>query len=223
MSDDTELNGMEPVSPEEAPVASAPAPEPAPAPAASSGDFLSSTAGKVVLIVGAVLVLLVVAGIVGWFVLGPASLGGTGTPSAPVGLVSSTGTPAAPAAPAAPAIPTSSTVATLPVADITLRDVFSPRNPFTVIEPDKIAISTAGTSADETSTLGPDVVTVIDIKTVSGERVAVIAFGGITYTVGPGDAFGGHAGWTVVTVHATSVDVLMDDVTVNLPLQHQTK
>jgi hypothetical protein len=212
VSDDTELNGMEPVSPEEAPVASAPAP--------SSGDFLSSTVGKVVLIVGAVLVLLVVAGIVGWFVLGPASLGGTGTPSAPVGLVPSTGTPATPAAPAAP---TSSTVATLPVADITLRDVFTPRNPFTVIEPDKIAISTADTSADETSTLGPDVVTVIDIKTVSGERVAVIAFGGITYTVGPGDAFGGHAGWTVVTVHATSVDVLMDGVTVNLPLQHQTK
>jgi hypothetical protein len=150
-------------------------------------------------------------------VLGPASLGGTGTPGAPVTVVPTTATPTT------PATPTSSTVATLPVADITLRDVFTPRNPFTVIEPEKIAASTADTSVDETSTLDSDVVTVIEIKTVSGERVAVIAFGGVTYTVGPGDSFGGHDDWKVVTVHATSVDVTMDGVTVNLPVQHQTK
>lgn len=209
MSDDTEPNSMEPVSPEEPPFAPAPAP--------SSGDFLSSTAGKVVLIVGAVLVLLVVAGIVGWFVLGPASLGGTGTPGAPVTVVPTHGTPAT------PATPTSSTVAVLPVADITLRDVFTPRNPFTVIEPAKIAADAAGDDSDETSTVDPDIVTVIDIKTVGGERVAVIAFGGTNYTVGPGDSFGGHDDWKVVTVHTTSVDVIMDGVTVNLPLHDQTK
>jgi hypothetical protein len=218
VSDDTELNGMEPTSPEEVPAA--PEPAPAPAPAASSGDFLSTTAGKVVLIVGAVLVLLVVAAIVGWFVLGPASLGGTGTPAVPVTVVPSSGTPTTPATPA------SSTVTTLPVADITSRDVFTPRNPFKVIEPEVIATSTASTSDtshDETSTLDPDVVTVIDIKTVSGVRKAVIAFGGVTYTVGPGDSFGGHDDWTVVTVHTTSVDVLMDGVTVNLTEQHTSK
>jgi hypothetical protein len=219
VSDDTELNGMEPTSPEEVPAAPAPEPAPAPAPAASSDDFLSTTAGKVVLIVGAVLVLLVVAGVVGWFVLGPASLGGgTGTPGAPVTVVPDSGTPAT------PPVPTSSTVTTLPVADITSRDVFTPRNPFTVIEPEKIATSTASTSSDtSTSTLDPDVVTVIDIKTVSGVRKAVIAFGGVTYTVGPGDSFGGHDDWTVVTVHTTSVDVLMDGVTVNLTEQHTSK
>lgn len=216
MSDDTELNGMERTPPEEglAPVA----PAPAPAPKGSSGDLLSTTAGKAVLIVAAVLVLLVVAGIVGWFVLGPASLGGTtGTPGTPTTAVPSTGTPTTPSTPSSP------TTATMPVADITSRDVFSPRNPFTVIEPEKIAPSTSSATNADTSDLDPNVVTLVDIVTVGGEREAVIAYGGTTYTVGPGDSFGGHADWTVVSVHTSSVDVLMDGESLNLPLRNTSK
>jgi hypothetical protein len=213
VSDDSELNGTELAASEEgvAPVAAAPPP----APDRPAGDVLSTTPGKVALLVAAVLVLLVVAGVVGWFVLGPAALGGaTGTPATTV-VPPSTGTPATPSAP-------SSTVATLAAADVTLRDVFTPRNPFTVIEPEKIEHSTSTATEADISDLDPNVVTLIDIVTVDGEREAVIAYGGVEYTVGPGDSFGGHAEWKVVTVHTTSADVTMDGVTENLPL-HQTK
>ena len=211
MSDENELNGLEPTAPTAAPVGPAPKP--------SSGDFLSTSGGKVLLLVLAVLVLLVVAGIVGWFVLGPASLG-TGTPAAPTPVTSQPGTPATPSTPAPAIVATEPLPAT--VTSVTLRDVFTPRNPFTVIEPDVIPTETVSTGNDnnDTSGIDPTVVTVTGVKTVSGVLKAIIAFGGTVYTVGPGESFGGHADWTVVTVHTASVDVLMGGDTVNLPVQH---
>jgi len=189
-------------------------PAPGPAPKASSGDFLSTTAGKVVLIGGAVLVLLVLAGVVGYFVLGPQSMG-TGTPGAPTTVVPSSGTPVV------PSIPSSSTVATLPVADITSRDVFTPRNPFTVIEPAKIVAEAAST--DGTSTTSSSVLRLTDIVTVSGERKAVFTYKGVTYTVGEGESFGGHSTWTIVSVNATTVETLMDGVSREWTVSESTK
>jgi hypothetical protein len=181
VSDDSELNGTDLAASEEgvAPVAAAPPP----APDRPAGDVLSTTPGKVALLVAAVLVLLAVAGVVGWFVLGPAALGGaTGTPATTL-VAPSTGTPAMPSAP-------SSTVATLAVADVTLRDVFTPRNPFTVIEPEKIEHSTSTATEVDLSDLDPDVVTLIDIVTVDGERQAVIAYGGVLETAASGPSQG---------------------------------
>lgn len=209
MSDETELNGME-TGPTEAPFP----PEPGPAPKASSGDFLSTTAGKAVLIGAAVLVLLVLAGVVGYFVLGPQSMG-TGTPGSPTVVVPSTGTPAA------PSTPSSSTVATMPVADITSRDVFTPRNPFTVIKPALIPVETAST--DVTSTTSSSVLRLKDIVTVDSVRKAVFTYKGVSYTVGVGESFGGNADWTIVAVHATTVETLMDGVSREWTVSDSTK
>ena len=209
MSDENELNGME-TGPTEAPFP----PEPGPAPKASSGDFLSTTAGKAVLIGAAVLVLLVLAGVVGYFVLGPQSMG-TGTPGSPTVVVPSTGTPAA------PSTPSSSTVATMPVADITSRDVFTPRNPFTVIKPALIPVETAST--DGTSTTSSSVLRLKDIVTVDSVRKAVFTYKGVSYTVGVGESFGGNADWTIVAVHATTVETLMDGVSREWTVSDSTK
>jgi hypothetical protein len=201
VSDETELNGMEPTEPTEAPVTAAPAPR------ASSGDFLSTTVGKAVLIGAAVLVLLVIAGVVGYFVLGPQSMGGgTGTPGSPAELVPSTGTPGTPSTPA------TSAVTTMTVADITSRDVFTPRNPFTVIKPAVIPTSGADANGNDGDTADTDILRLTDIVTVGGVRKAVFTYKGVTYTVGAGESFGGNADWTIVAVHATTVDTLMDGV-----------
>lgn len=198
MSDDTQLNGTEPIAPEMA------APVPV-GPKTSSGDFLSTTAGKAVLIGAAIVLLLVVAGVVGWFVLGPSSLGGSaGAPGTPTVVVSNPGTPTAPSAPA------SSTVTT-PVADITSRDVFTPRNPFTVIKPATISTSTTGATHNN-----PDDVILTDIVTVDGVRKAVIEYGGHTYTLGANELIPGTSDWKVLAVHANDAVLLFGDVTVTL-------
>jgi hypothetical protein len=204
---DTELNGTQP------PATEAPVPA---APKGPSSDFLSTTTGRAVLIGGAVVVLLVIAAAVGWFILGPSSLGGsTGTPGAPSGVVTN------PVTPSAPSAPTSSTVATLPVAPITSRDVFTPRNPFTVIAPAVIATSTttsssSSSSANETTTLNPDEVYLTDIVTVSGVRKAVIAYGGQTYTLAAGELIPTTTDWKVLKVNTGTVVVLFGDVSVTL-------
>jgi len=203
VSDDTELNATEPPAPTEAPVAAAPV--------TSSSDFLSTGAGKAVLIVGAVLVLLVIAGVVGWFVMGPALLGAPGTPEAPSVIVSSPGTPSTPTSP--------SIVATLPVADVTSRDVFTPPNPFTVIKVSVIPTSGASASNNDDnngSDVDPDDVILTDIVTENGVRKAVIAYGGNTYTLGAGDLIPGSTDWKVVTVNANSAVLLFGDVSVTL-------
>ena len=196
MSDNSELNGTEPIVPAATPVVDAPK--------ASSGDFLATTAGKAVLVAGAVVLLLVIAGVVGWFVLGPASLG-TGTPSAAASVMPSP----------APSAVTSSSVATLPVADVTSRDVFTPRNPFTVIQASVIATHTSS-SDDGTATLDPDDVVLTDIITEDSVRKAVIAYGGHTYTLAAGDLVPGTTDWKVLSVKTNSVTMLFGDVSVTL-------
>lgn len=206
MSDDNELNGTQPIAPEATPVQAAPK--------SSSADFLSTTAGKAVLIAGAVVVLIIIAAAVGWFVIGPSSLGGsTGTPGQPTGVV----TNPAPNAPATPSAPASSTVATVPVAPITSRDVFTPRNPFTVITAATTAASSAGSGTNtDASALDPNEVYLTDIVTVNGVRKAVIAYGGSTYTLAAGEVIPTTSDWKVEKVLTNSVVVLFGDVSVTL-------
>ena len=206
MSDDNELNGTQPIAPEATPVQAAPK--------SSSADFLSTTAGKAVLIAGAVVVLIIIAAAVGWFVIGPSSLGGsTGTPGQPTGVV----TNPAPNAPATPSAPASSTVATVPVAPITSRDVFTPRNPFTVITAATTAASSAGSGTNtDASALDPNEVYLTGIVTVNGVRKAVIAYGGSTYTLAAGEVIPTTSDWKVEKVLTNSVVVLFGDVSVTL-------
>ena len=205
MSDDNELNGTQPIAPEATPVQAAPKP--------SSADFLSTTAGKAVLIAGAVVVLAIIAAAVGWFVIGPSSLGGpTGTPGQPTGVV----TNPAPSAPGTSSVAASLTVTTVPVAPITSRDVFTPRNPFTVIKVTVTAASTASNTDTETSGLDPDEVYLTDIVTVNGVREAVIAYGGSTYTLAAGELIPTTTDWKVEKVLSNSVVILFGDVSVTL-------
>ncbi|HEY5482369.1 MAG TPA: hypothetical protein VIK31_00960 [Propionibacteriaceae bacterium] len=205
MSDDNELNGTQPIAPEATPVQASPR---------SSADFLSSTAGKTVLIAGAVLVLLIIAGAVGWFIIGPSSLGGsTGAPGQPTVVVTNPGQ----STPGTSSVPASSTVATLPVAPITSRDVFTPRNPFTVIAAATTAASSAGSGTNtDASALDPNEVYLTDIVTVNGVRKAVIQYGGHTYTLAAGDLIPTTTDWKIEKVNANSAVVLFGDVSVTL-------
>lgn len=211
MSDETELNGTEPSVPEGAAVVAAPK--------APSADFLSTTAGKAVLIGGAVVVLLIIAGVVGWFVLGPSSLG-TGTTGTPTTLVPAPSQPAAPSTPTTP-----STVPTVPAADITSRDVFTPRNPFTPIAAPTITTKSSSTSTSTTtSTTSDSDVVLKDVVTVSGVRKAVIAYGGHTYTLGAGELIPTTTDWKVLAVNVNSAVIQFGDVNVTLtPGQGTTK
>jgi hypothetical protein len=212
VSDETELNGTEPSVPEGAAVVAAPK--------APSADFLSTTAGKAVLVGGAVVVLLIIAAVVGWFVLGPSSLGTgpTGTPTTVVPV------PSQPAS--VPASTTPSTVPTVPAADITSRDVFTPRNPFTPIAAPTITTksSSSHTTTSTTGTTSDSDVVLKDIVTVSGVRKAVIAYGGHTYTLGAGELIPTTTDWKVLAVNANSAVVQFGDVNVTLtPGQGTTK
>lgn len=193
MSDETELNSTEPTVPEGTPVVAATK--------APSGDFLSSKAGKAMLIGGAAAVLIIIAAVVGWFVLGPASVGQTGTPGTPTAIVPITPAPT----PSAPV--TSSAVATLPVADITSRDVFTPRNPFTVISAASIpAASTSdGTTSTATATNTSTTLYLTDVVTVSGVRKAVVKYRGVKYTVGAGETVTGSS-WKIITINSSSIE-----------------
>jgi hypothetical protein len=209
VSDDQNMSGMDPVpAPEAAPVVNA-------APAQPAG---SST--RLWIIVGAVILLAAVVGVVVYFVLTsqaipspvPASVT---APSVPAAIAPGTGTTAATGATIGTQTPGASAVtsSTPTIPDVTNADVFSPRDPFVVIQPPTVATSTASTSNTALS--------LTDIVTQNGVRMAVVSYKGNSYTVGAGDTIDSSS-YKVLTVYSGSAKFQFGDSVFTLALGQGT-
>lgn len=119
------------------------------------------------------------------------------------------------------AVETSTATGTVtPVPDTDNADVFTPRNPFKVIEPVKIASADDDDdngSNDDTSTA----LTLTDITTANGEDVCVVKLGGVSYTVGEGDQVG-DSDWQVVQINDSNVVFLYGDDRITISLGQGT-
>lgn len=205
MSDDTELTGITPVTTESG----------APKPGGVRG-FLASTVGRVVVIVLAVVVLVGIALVVGFLVLG-SSLFGTAPESvvtAPPPAKPAVVTTASPSA----GLATSSTVASIappPVADIEDRDVFTPRDPFKPIPAPVIETETA--SASPGSGITDKSLILDDITSVNGVKKAIMTYNGTQYTLAEGDTVDSTP-WKVLSIGTSSVVMLFGDDRITLTL-----
>lgn len=130
--------------------------------------------------------------------------------------------PGTPGSPSTPATSTATgTVTPIPATDN--GDVFTPRNPFEVIAPVKIASANDdnndnnNSSGDDTSTA----LTLTDITTANGEDVAVVKLGGASYTVGEGDTVG-DTDWQVVQINDANVVFLYGDQRITISLGQGT-
>lgn len=185
---------------------SAPVPQsvlpPAPKPRNTGTAILIGAAGLVVLaaIIGIVAYVLLSANVAPVPATGPIT---PGTPGASVETSTPTGT-------------------VTPIPDTANADVFTPRNPFKVIEPVKIA----STNDDEDDNNGSNdststALTLTDITTANGEDVAVVKLGGVSYTVAEGDAVG-DSDWQVVQINSASVIFLYGDDRITISLGQGT-
>jgi hypothetical protein len=186
-------------------------PEPVPGLAPKAG-FLSSTTGKVVLAVAALVVLLAIAGVV----LGIFAFGGLNSwlKSGSVTVVPATGAVAA---------TTTTSVAGVVIveppqkplsASFTFRNVFAPSIKAPV--PASAEASSSGTSTSG-STDSPDTLYLIDIVTTDSGRQGVFVWNGVTYTEGAGGVIDSSP-WKVLEVGSDSVLMLYGDTQVTLSL-----
>jgi hypothetical protein len=176
--------------------------------------FFASTLGKVLLAGCAITALLVIIGTVAMIVLGvglfsSAQNAAQNAPNAtgtPQGVPSSTASGAVAGAPSA-----SSTVSTVPpdVAVVQNRDIFTPRNPFEVIDVPVIPTETVDAVSN--------VLLLSGIHTDNGSPVAVFQWQGTQYEVGEGETIG-TSPWQVIKIYDTNVVLLYGDERVTLQL-----
>lgn len=182
---------------------SAPSPA-APAKAGGVKGFLSTTLGRIVVIVLAVGVLLTIIAVVAAIVLGGVGLGllGQVANQVPSGSAVATGTPGAkPVTETAP-----------PVAMVENREVFTPRDPFepVIMPASELEGSGSGTGEQDENTL-----TLLEIIDENGERMAVLQLGATKYTLSAGESIPGTP-WQVVSIGSTSVVMLFGDTQITL-------
>jgi hypothetical protein len=187
---------------------------PVPAPERKPG-FLSSTAGKILLAVIALFLLLAIAGVVvGIFAVGGIS-----------GWLKSGSVTVAPTSGAASTTTTTTTavVAAVPIveppqkplsASFTFRNVFAPSIKTPV---PASAEATSGSSSTAGSTDSPDTLYLIDIVSTDGESQGVFVWNGVTYTEGAGGKIDSSP-WKVLEVGTDSVLMLYGDTQVTLTL-----
>lgn len=199
MSDDQMMNGLDPVSSEET-IGMLPE---APVSQRRNG------AVNVWLVTGAAVVLIAIVGIVAWVVLSAqaaAPLAVTSAPNVPI-----TGSPGGAVTTTSSSTPTGAVPA---IPDVTNSDIFTPRNPFVVIAPPKIASTTSSSSNDNALAL-------TDIVTQDGVKKAVVSYKGKSYTVGEGDTIDSSS-YKVVKINSSSVKFLFGDSAFTLSLGQGT-
>jgi hypothetical protein len=181
------------------------------APAGKPG-FLSTTAGKIVLAVVALFILLAIAGVVvGIFAVGGLSgwlKSGSVTVAPTAGSTTTTTTAAAAAIVIVepPQRPLS--------ASFTFRNVFAPSIK-TPVAPSAEESSSADSTAGSTDS--PDTLYLIDIVSTDGESQGVFVWNGVTYTEGAGGTIDSSP-WKVLEVGSDSVLMLYGDTQVTLTL-----
>lgn len=184
-----------------------------------SGGFLSTSTGKLVVIGGAVIGFLAVAGLVALavftFVLQPSPEPDTaGTKDAVAGSQEPTASAEAVIEPGA-----------VPLSDLfTFRDVFEPL----IVTPNASDLeTTTGSPTATTATTTPDSVAapdtssqtlyLQDIISDNGVAKAVLVFEGQEYTLAEGESIPGSP-WEVLTIGSTSVTMLYGDVQVTISI-----
>jgi hypothetical protein len=192
VSDDIDVSGEEPIAPE-GEVAPPPAP-PIIRRGALSRNVLLIVAGVIVVAVAVAFVFLALQ-------LGSNTTQPTGTSTVPITTPSGGSSGGV--------IP--STVASGPLPDLSVignNDVFTPKNPFVVIQPVAIPQPTTSTvgSHDTSGTLY-----CTRIIGSGASRKAVVRLDGVTYTLGNGEQVDSSA-YSIVTVYATDVLVQYGDV-----------
>ncbi len=175
------------------------------APAGSSATglkaFLATTAGRVVVIGGALAVLAVIVAAVALIAMGTL-LGGSSSETGGVN----------PAVPGTSPKPSGKVTALAPaVPPVDNREVFTPRDPFQRVVIPVSALATAGVEASEEA----DTLTLVEIINENGVRKGVFRFNGVTYTVGDGERLG-DTSWQVVTVGTSSATMLFGDTQIVL-------
>lgn len=213
MSDDTEITGTTPATAETG------VPR-----AHGTRGFFASTAGRILVIVFAVIVLIGIALVVGYLVLGstlfgnaPESAVAPPPAAAPQPAASTASTSSvATGAPQATSVATSSvaTVPPPPVPDTDNRDVFTPRDPFKPIAAPVIVSSSSGSSSSSSS---DNTLVLTDITSENGTKKAVVTYNGKTYTVAEGETVDSSP-WKVLEINNSSVVMLFGDVKVTLTI-----
>lgn len=196
------------------------APSQSPAPAAGKPGFLSTTQGKLIVIGGAVLALLVLLGIVGllvWLFLFRQTAGSVTT--APV-----TPPPAVTTAPGSSAA-SQAVEPTTPPLPVTNANVFVFRDPFipllvqappsSTVSASSSSTSTSEVSANATENVPANTLVLQDVTTVDGIAKAVLLWNGTTYTAGAGERLD-DTPWQVLEVSGNSVVMLFGDTKIGL-------
>jgi hypothetical protein len=187
----------------------APIGEVAPAPAAPIIKR-GAVSRNALLIVAGVIILAVTVGLI-WYAMSLAN----NSPVAPITTVVLPPTPAG-----GGSTGSTTTAAPGPIVSIDNRDVFTPRNPFTVILPIEIAVpesDTSDNSDNNTETADTTTLTLRDIVTVDGVRKAVVRLAGVTYTLAAGETVGSSQ-WSIVEVNTNNIVALYGDVRVTISL-----
>lgn len=188
MSDDMNMSGEDQF---------APMGEVTPAPPAPMIKPESISRNALLIVAGVILLAVAVA-----LVMYAMSLANTTT--TPVAVFTPGGTPGTTSG-TTPGTTTSATAPPTSIATVDDRDVFTPRNPFTVIAPVAIAIpATSSVNTTETPS-GSSEISLSDIVTSGGVLKAVVKFNGHTYTLGEGSLVPGST-ITVIAIRATEVD-----------------
>ena len=187
----------------------APIGEVAPAPAAPI-IRRGAVSRNALLIVAGVIILAVTVGLI-WYAM---TLGNS-SPVAPITTV------VLPSVPTGGGTGSTTTTTAPPVVAIDNRDVFTPRNPFTVIPPIEIAVPVTDTSDNSdnntTETADTTTLTLRDIVTVDGVRKAVVRLAGVNYTLAAGETVGSSQ-WSIVEVNTNNIVALYGDVRVTISL-----
>lgn len=110
----------------------------------------------------------------------------------------------------------------LPVAPVDDRDVFTPRNPFVVIDPIVIAVAPSADTTDPANNDDDDdnnssTLQLLDITGTGDDRKAVVKLNGVTYTLEEGDTVG-TSNWSIVEINATNIVALYGDEQVTISL-----
>lgn len=185
------------------------------APGATKQGFFSTPQGRIVAIVGGLLVLGIVAGVAAAIILNIVNSGDTAGELVP-------STPPAASAETTASAPDATTVeAAGPAAEVRNSEVFTFRNIFEPLikplpEPAAPTTSTATPSATDTETPYAQGVLYLErVVSEDGVSKAVLRYNGQTYTLAAGEGIPGTP-WEVFSVSSTSVTMLYGDVRVTL-------
>ena len=174
-------------------------------PASEKPGVLSTATGRIALIAGAIVALLLVVAVVAFLIVPMLSGDGasdTADTAKPVPTGTTTGADEADEA--------------LEPDGVPLNDVFTFRDVFQPLFSALPSVD-ASPSADSSQTIDPDVLYLQDVVTEDGVSRAVLLLGGATYTLADGEGISGTP-WQVLTVSENSVVMLYGDGQVTLSI-----